>query len=134
MKVGQTKSIFAKRNKICKNDKNCKKINAEKTGLEKSVDEELSEVKQRFADDAKIEKLRFKQNTDSEYWVAICFQSREHKEDFLKQADLMEIGDKYLDGILVAEKLGLKLDPQNIPPMPKFKRIDKKYKSLVKED
>lgn len=46
---------------------------------------------------------------DSEFWIAVCFQSREQKEAFLRALNLLDHGDKYLDGYVVAEKLGVEL-------------------------
>jgi hypothetical protein len=56
------------------------------------------------------ERERFVDATDSEYWVCLCFDTREQKEEFLKKLGLFEHGDKYLRGDFVAEKLGVKLD------------------------
>jgi len=51
----------------------------------------------------------FKDNTDTEYWFAVCFQSREQKDAFLKAMDWANHGDKYLDGKFVAKRLGVEL-------------------------
>lgn len=71
---------------------------------------ELSALEQGFKDRSKRENDRFRLATDSEYWVAVCFKSREDKEQFLRKAGLFGIGDKYLDGYQVARTLGIELD------------------------
>lgn len=48
---------------------------------------------------------------DTEFWIAVCFQSRAQKEEFLEKANLSELGDKYLDGLKVAEILGVDVQP-----------------------
>ncbi|WP_058622881.1 hypothetical protein [Microbacterium testaceum] len=53
----------------------------------------------------------FKRATDSEYWVAVCFKSREEKERFLESAGLTDLSDKYLDGRAVANRLDVSLEP-----------------------
>lgn len=53
--------------------------------------------------------------TDSEYWFAVCFQTREQKEAFLAAMKLMEHGDKYLDGQVLAQRLGVELPPADVP-------------------
>jgi len=47
---------------------------------------------------------------DTEFWFAVCFQSREQKETFLQKAGLSELGDKYLDGLRLAEKFGIMIE------------------------
>jgi hypothetical protein len=65
----------------------------------------LSAFKQQAKNEAKI----FKDNTDTEFWFAVCFQNREQKDAFLTALDLIQHGDKYLDGQYVAKKLGVEL-------------------------
>jgi len=54
---------------------------------------EVSAVLQGFKDRAKAEQKRFDLATDSEYWVALCFQSREQKEEFLRAVKMLALGD-----------------------------------------
>ncbi len=35
---------------------------------------------------------------DSEFFLCVCFQNRDAKEDFLKEFHLEDLGDKYIDG------------------------------------
>ncbi|RTE47903.1 hypothetical protein [Actinobaculum sp. 352] len=69
--------------------------------LETDSARELSALEQSYRDRAKAEENRFRQATDSEYWIAVCFPSREEKEKFLRKWDLIDHGDKYLDGRIV---------------------------------
>jgi hypothetical protein len=71
------------------------------------------------------------QRNDSEYWIAVCFQSRAQKEEFLRNAGLIADGDKYLDGQLVARKLGIALTPP--PPPLKQGKIDKTWADMALE-
>lgn len=75
---------------------------------------EASELLKAFKQQAKAELARFNQATDSEYWVAVCFLSREQKEEFLKRANLFDLGDKYLNGIEVARILGIELPDADV--------------------
>jgi hypothetical protein len=52
---------------------------------------------------------------DPEYWCVICFQNRKQKEEFLEKLQLLDLGDKYLDGLKVAERLGVEIEPINLP-------------------
>jgi hypothetical protein len=93
---------------------------------------DLDEVQRGFRNRAKAESERFALATDSEYWACLCFQSREQKEMFLSALKILEFGDKYLDGQLVAERLGIKLPAANVPYKPEPK-LDRDWLSFVKE-
>lgn len=89
----------------------------------------IEKVLSAFQTRAKTEQKRFEKATDSEYWVCVCFQTRDEKESFLKNAGLLECGDKYLDGWDVAEKLGVKFE-REVEGFGKLK-VDRKYKGLT---
>lgn len=80
--------------------------------LEADSAAELTALQQGFRDRAQRENDRFRLATDSEYWVAVCFKSREDKEAFLRAAGLAQIGDKYLDGYAVARALGIEMSEE----------------------
>lgn len=80
-------------------------------GLEGDCQEELSATLKAFKSAAANEQDHFVDNTDSEYWVCLCFQNRDQKEEFLRQAGLIADGDKYLDGVEAAKKLGYPVTP-----------------------
>lgn len=70
--------------------------------------------------------------TDTEFWVAVCFQSRAQKDEFLEKAGLLDLGDKYLNGLVVAERMGVDVEPiilNKRPPNkpPRGLREDKLY-------
>ncbi|MCS7484668.1 hypothetical protein ACFFQW_45115 [Umezawaea endophytica] len=60
-----------------------------------------------FRERTKREDERFRLATDSEFWFALCFKSRDEKDAFLHAARLFHIGDKYLDGLAAAAVLGV---------------------------
>lgn len=59
---------------------------------------EFDAVQAAFRDRRKTEDKRFTDATDSEFWFAVCFRTREEKDAFLKATGLDQLGDKYLDG------------------------------------
>jgi hypothetical protein len=71
------------------------------------AEQELSDLEAGIRARKKAERVRFEAATDSEYWFAVCFRTRAEKEMFLRSAGLWEHGDKYLDGRVVADKLGV---------------------------
>ncbi len=94
--------------------------------------QETSAVLAAFKARAKAEQERFALATDSEYWVAVCFQTREQKEAWLEATQLLKHGDKYIDGALVAKVMGIELPPASVPYNISAK-VDKKYAALVKD-
>lgn len=93
---------------------------------------ETSAVLQAFIARSKAEQARFLLATDSEYWVGLCFQTREQKEHFLHEAKLLQAGDKYIDGALLAKRLGIELPPASVPYNVSAK-VDAKYAALVRD-
>lgn len=94
---------------------------------------DLNEMQLAFRARAKQEKERMEKATDSEYWFCVCFQSRAQKNAFLAGAGLAVIGDKYLDGTLVAQALGVDLPPEKIPYNVSA-RVDKTLAALTMTD
>lgn len=68
-----------------------------------------------FKGRAKAEQDRFELATDSEFWFAVAFKSREQKELFLKAMGWLEYGDKFLNGLLLAEVEGVALPKVDLP-------------------
>jgi hypothetical protein len=75
----------------------------------------LKAVKSAFQVRAAEEAKRFEAATDSEYWCALVFETREQKEAFLAAMRWLQHGDKYLDGILLARQQGVALPPAKVP-------------------
>jgi hypothetical protein len=71
---------------------------------------ELEELKSDFQKRSKQEEKRREQITDSEFWCAFCFETREQKEEFLLRLKLLDLGDKYIDGPAAARILGVPLE------------------------
>lgn len=77
--------------------------------IETDAAEELSALSSAFRDRRRREDRRFKQATDSEFWLALCFEDRAQKEAFLAAFNVARFGDKYLDGRKVAHALGVEI-------------------------
>ena len=78
----------------------------------------LTAVGEGFKKRAKEEAKRFQDATDSEYWFAVVFETRAQKEAFLRAMKWIKEGDKYLDGIRLAEKQGIDLPEADVPYVP----------------
>lgn len=70
---------------------------------------ELQALDQAYRDRAAQEQKRRKLATDSEFWFAVCFESREEKEAFLKAVGAKRNihGDKYISGKAFAKLLNI---------------------------
>lgn len=85
---------------------------------------------QDFRERLEKENQRLDITTDSEYWVALCFTTRSQKEDFLRKLNILQFGDKYLDGEKVAQELGIDLESVEMKYQISDK-IDKDYQKFV---
>lgn len=100
---------------------------------EKESKEEMSEVLLAFKERAKREQQRYWDAVDSEYYTVLCFQTRAQRDEFLEKAGLLNLGDRgerYLDGLKVAEILGIPIDSPT-PTMPKLRKCPKDMAKLV---
>jgi hypothetical protein len=66
--------------------------------LEESCRNEVGEAEAAFRGRLAKEDKRRRLATDSEFWIAVYFQSREEKDRFLRKYGLDKVGDKYLPG------------------------------------
>ncbi len=98
--------------------------------LEEGIADDMSGILTAFKERAQDENARLLDATDSEFWFAVCFQTREQKEEFLKKMGLLDIGDKYLDGLKVAAKLGIKLESP-VPPARKIVKFGGAYLNRI---
>lgn len=97
-------------------------------GIEADTEHELSALLTGFKERAKQEQERFELATDSEFWFAVCFQSREQKEAFLQALEWLTLGDKYLDGTAIARLMGIELPKvslsnKKVKPDPKLTKL-----------
>jgi len=84
---------------------------------------DLDELQSGFRKRAADESARFALATDTEYWAALCFQTREQRDHFfaaLKVRDI-GIGGRFYDGCAVAKALGITLPSADVPYKPEPK-------------
>jgi hypothetical protein len=101
--------------------------NVEYTGdVETDSAEEVSAALRAIKKEKRERRDQYRLLTDTEFWFAVCFQSREQKEEFLEKAGWAQAGlaDKYIDGLALARLLNV--DVQPIPlPTPSIKKAPK---------
>ncbi len=79
--------------------------------LEGKARAELDAVQSFIRDERKVKRDAYRVLVDHEYWLCICFQSRAQKEEFLAKAGWADLGEKYVDGLALAELLGVDVRP-----------------------
>lgn len=97
-----------------------------------SIDQQASEELQRLpnAFEARLRDQRKKVADigDSEFWTTIVFDSREQRDAFLTHFGVLDLGDKFVDGVLLAERIGVKLPPT--VPIPSTIRVSSRLADL----
>ncbi len=100
--------------------------------IEQAAAEELSTLLAGFKARAGREDERFELATDSATWCCIAFQSRQQKEAFLKALNWLPYGDKYLDGVALAQQSGIDIGEVALSD-PVKKSPDKKLLQLTRK-
>ena len=98
--------------------------------VEEDAKAEVNEVLDGFKQRAQREDQRFWDAVDSEFWVAFCFQTREQKEEFLTKLKLMDLGDKYLDGMEAARVMGVTLESR-VPINSEPRSFDREFLNIA---
>lgn len=105
----------------------------EETGdLEADTEAEFSAILDGYAKRQKQDQDRFRLAVDTEFWFAVCFQSREQKDRFLAAMGWIINGDKYIDGTWLCEQYGIQIEPVRLAN--KKTRKDKKWQALARKN
>lgn len=96
---------------------------------------DLGELERGFRRRAADERRRFALVTDSEFWGAICFQTRAQRDAFFVAigAQPFGVGGRYFDGNAIAKMMGIEL-PQESVPFRADKQPDPTWVEFVKVD
>jgi hypothetical protein len=90
----------------------------EMTGdLQEDADATMSEALRQIIERKKATQERFRIATDPEFFLCVCFQSREQKEDFLQKAGWEGLGYKYINGLEVARRMNVDVQAVEIAPL-----------------
>ena len=103
----------------------------EMTGeLQADADTGMSEALRAIIERKKATQERFRVATDPEFYLCVVFQSREQKEAFLQAADWADLGGKFINGLEVARRMAIPIDPIPIEPL----KIRGKVKKFTQSD
>ena len=92
-----------------------------------NAEQEVSAALAAIKAEKKQRRDQYRVLTDPNFYLVVCFQSTDQKDEFLRLSDWGEEGEKYLDGLDIAAKLGVDVRPINLPrkstrPAPKALR------------
>lgn len=75
-------------------------------------------IRTEFMKRSDADKARFEAATDSEFWVAVCFQSRAQKEAFIDAVNWpgVDRDTRYVDGVRLAKALDLPIQAETFRP------------------
>lgn len=59
---------------------------------------------------------RYRTRTDPNYYIVVCFQNTDQKDEFLKKSKWADEGTRFMDGLALAKKLGIGVAPINLKP------------------
>ena len=77
--------------------------------VQENARQELKAIQSAFKRRVQNEKHNISKRFDTEYWFCAVFEDRAQKEAFLAALDLLDAGDKYVDGRALAHRLDIKL-------------------------
>jgi len=83
--------------------------------VEADATAEVSEVLRTIIEERRARRDQYRLMVDTEYWVCLCFQSRQQKDEFLEAVGWVDLGDKYLNGLEVAGRMGVTIEPIDLP-------------------
>lgn len=86
--------------------------------IEADGEAEANAILEAIKREKQLRRDQYRLLVDTEYFFVVCFQSREQKEEYLRLKGWLDLGDKYLNGLAIAEREGLPLEPINLPAKP----------------
>jgi len=84
--------------------------------LEQSAANEETELLRLLKEKKKALLDQYRINYDTDYWVALCFQSSEQRNEFLEKVGWPALDRKYINGLEIARRLGLDVKPIILKP------------------
>ena len=99
--------------------------------LEQSANSENSELLRQFKEKKKALFDQYRVAADQDYWVALCFQCQDQRDEFLRQARWDAMDGRYVNGLEVARQLGLDVKPIQLKPRPIRGKANKYTKEEV---
>lgn len=93
-------------------------VDYERGGIEDSATAEMSEIVKQIKADKQAQYERFRIARDPEYYLVLCFQSHDQRDEFAQKAGWATDGGRFVNGLDVARKLGVDVKPIPLEPLP----------------
>ncbi len=95
--------------------------------MTENAEQEISAALAAIKAEKKQRRDQYRVLTDPNFYLVVCFQSTDQKDEFLEKSGWAAEGTKYLDGLELAGQLGVDVQPINLPrksvrPAPKALR------------
>lgn len=84
-------------------------------GIEENVEIELSEALRRILEEKRQLRDTYRIYNDANYYTVLVFQSEEQKRQFLALTGWGHPDDKFINGLQVADRIGLDIEPILLP-------------------
>ncbi len=81
--------------------------------LEENADAVMGRVKEVFIENEQQKLDDYRTMLNPYFYAVVIFQSEEQKREFLRLAGWLDLGELYIDGLKVAQRMGL-----DVPPIP----------------
>ena len=85
--------------------------------VEGNATKEMSEILRQLTERRKAQRDLFRVARDPDYFVVLCFQSHDQRNDFLLKSGWGEADERYLNGLQVCRLLGIDVQPIDIKPL-----------------
>lgn len=90
----------------------------DESNLEVSATAEMNEIGKKIMENKRASQERFRLENETDYWLALCFQSQAQRDDFLSKTGWGDPGDRYINGLDVARRIGADVQPIELPVQP----------------
>lgn len=87
--------------------------------IQTNADLEMSEIVAQIKAEKKAQYERFRTARDPNYYLVVCFQSHEQRDEFVQKAGWATVYDTFVNGLDVARALGLDVEPIPLEPLPR---------------
>lgn len=106
-----------------------------KASMEKDTDSDLKEFEKGLSDMRKAEAARFNIATQSGFALTLVFQSADQLTEFIKKAKWGKmVYEQWMDGMELAEHMGIKLENPPLPYDINRVRINQRLAELTEPD
>ena len=85
--------------------------------LEVSAEREMSEIVRQIKADKKTRYERFRIEQNKHYYLVLCFQSCDQRDEFVQEVGWPTTEGRFINGLEVARRLGVDVKPFKLEPV-----------------